>query len=249
MLNLYQFWDILSHATHVAGTIMNREMSQDVPNRRPIKTRNTGWATRIAGMLARAGIKPNWISIGSVAMACGAGACLVAAGQIDRVGWSVFFYLMGATFIQLRLLCNLFDGMVAVEGGMKSASGEIFNDFPDRLADPIILVCAGYGLSGWIPHGVELGYIAGLAAVFVAYVRVLGVSTGTAQHFLGPMAKQHRMAIITIAAIASVPELFYWPFHWPRGAVMATALVLIVLGSAATVVRRVVVIVEELESS
>ncbi len=221
---------------------MTQETPQDAPNRRPIKARNTGWAAGIAAALARAGVRPNWISVASVVMACAAGACLIAAGQIDvadktdAVARPVLFYLVAAVFIQLRLLCNLFDGMVAVEGGMKSASGEIFNDLPDRIADPVILICAGYSLSGLIPHGVELGYMAALAAVFVAYVRVLGVSTGTRQHFLGPMAKQHRMAIMTLAAVASVPELFGWPPGWPRGTIMAIALVLILLGTVVTVV-------------
>ena len=219
-------------------------MPEDVPNRRPIKTRNTGWARRAAEMLARAGVKPNWISACSVLAAAGAGGCLIAAGRVEALGWSAFCYVTSAVFIQLRLLCNLFDGMVAFEGGMQSASGEIFNDLPDRIADPIILVCAGYGLAGLIPHAVELGYVAGLVAVLVAYVRVLGVSAGTAQHFLGPMAKPHRMATMTVAALASVPELFYWP----RGVVMAMALGLIVLGSVVTIIRRVVIIVRELES-
>ena len=29
-----------------------------------------------------------------------------------------------------RLLCNLLDGMVAVEGGKRSKSGELYNDVP-----------------------------------------------------------------------------------------------------------------------
>ena len=49
-----------------------------------------------------------------------------------------------AVLIQFRLLCNLFDGMVAVEGGLGTPSGILFNDFPDRIADPLILICAGY---------------------------------------------------------------------------------------------------------
>ena len=240
---------------------MTQETPHGAANRRPLKARNTGWAAAIAAALARAGIKPNWISVASVAMASAAGSCLIAAGRTDVanltdstgqtavVARAVLFYLAAAAFMQLRLLCNLFDGMVAVEGGMKSASGEIFNDLPDRIADPVILICAGYGLSGLIPHSVELGYMCGLAAVFVAYVRVLGVSGGTRQHFLGPMAKQHRMAIMTLAAVGSAAELFDGTADWPRGAVMATALILILLGTVVTIVRRIVVIVRELESA
>ena len=59
--------------------------------------------------------------------------------------------------IQCRLLCNLFDGMVAVEGGKKTNSGELFNDIPDRIADPLILVSAGYAVH-MVAYGAELGW-------------------------------------------------------------------------------------------
>ncbi len=38
--------------------------------------------------------------------------------------------------VGVALLANLFDGMVAVEGGLGTPSGILFNDFPDRIADP-----------------------------------------------------------------------------------------------------------------
>ena len=51
--------------------------------------------------------------------------------------------------------------MVAVEGGRRTKSGEVFNDLPDRLSDPLILVGAGYALPyAWGP---QLGWAAGLA--------------------------------------------------------------------------------------
>jgi len=53
--------------------------------------------------------------------------------------------LLAVAGIQGRLLCNMLDGMVAIEGGRQTKSGEIFNDLPDRVADAVIFVCAGYG--------------------------------------------------------------------------------------------------------
>lgn len=35
-----------------------------------------------------------------------------------------------------RLLCNLLDGMVAVEGGKRSKSGELYNDVPGLISPP-----------------------------------------------------------------------------------------------------------------
>ena len=75
--------------------------------------------------------------------------------------------VLAAVFIQCRLLCNLFDGMVAVEGGKGTPSGELFNDIPDRIADPLILIAAGYATTV-VPWAAPLGWAAGLGAVFGA---------------------------------------------------------------------------------
>jgi phosphatidylglycerophosphate synthase len=52
--------------------------------------------------------------------------------------------LLAAAGVQFRLLCNLLDGMVAVEVGRKTKGGEVFNELPDRASDVVLLVCAGY---------------------------------------------------------------------------------------------------------
>lgn len=144
--------------------------------------------------------------------------------------------------IQGRLICNLLDGMVAVEGGKGSKSGEIFNDLPDRISDPIVLVAAGFAAGGaW---GVSLGWSAALLAVLTAYVRVLGRSIGSGIYFAGPMAKQHRMAVLTLAcAVAAVARF------WDRdGVVMIAALAVIVAGCIVTIARRMAMIVRDLEA-
>src|SRR4029434_6543150 len=103
---------------------------------------------------------------------------------------------------QLRLLCNLLDGMLAVEEGLKSATGEIFNELPDRVADVVILVGAGYAVPG-VPFMPALGWLAAVLALLTAYVRALAGSLGLTQHFVGPMAKQHRMFTLTVAALVA----------------------------------------------
>ena len=42
---------------------------------------------------------------------------------------------------------------MAVEGGKKTKTGEIFNEFPDRVADIVLFVCAGYCVS-YLPWAV-----------------------------------------------------------------------------------------------
>ncbi|HEY2989156.1 MAG TPA: CDP-alcohol phosphatidyltransferase family protein [Candidatus Binatia bacterium] len=210
--------------------------------RRPLRSRETKWAATIAGWLTRAGVRPNQISVASAVFGALAGFCLFftsSAGQPVRVA----LFIGAAACIQLRLLCNLFDGMVAVEGGLRSKSGEIYNDLPDRVSDAAIFIGAGYSITG-INWGGELGWLAALLAVLTAYVRLLGGSTGARQYFAGPMAKQHRMAVMTAACLIAEFEA---AMDW-EGRAITYALALIVLGCAVTIVRRIGLIVQDLES-
>src|SRR5215467_16012801 len=84
--------------------------------------------------------------------------------------WRAVAFVLAAAAIQCRLLCNLLDGMLAVEEGFRTACGDIYNDLPDRIADIMILVGAGYGCR--LPIGPPLGWLAALAAVLTAYVRL-----------------------------------------------------------------------------
>ncbi|MBP6562572.1 MAG: CDP-alcohol phosphatidyltransferase family protein [Neisseriaceae bacterium] len=210
-----------------------------VDNRRPIKARGNRWASATAARLAQAGVLPNQISIASMGFALLAGFCFwVGLGYAQELGQRVLLVL-GALCIQARLLCNLFDGMVAVEGGMKTPGGAVYNELPDRVADTLILLGLGYGLSAW-PWAAHLGWAAALLAMATAYVRVLGGSCGLPQKFLGPMAKPQRMAVLTGAALigACLPTL--WA-QW----LMLTALALIALGSAWTAWRRTEQVLED----
>ena len=151
--------------------------------------------------------------------------------------------VIAAVAIQGRLLCNLLDGMVAVEGGRQTKSGEVFNDLPDRIADSIIFIQAGYAIHSF-PGGRELGWAAALLAVFTAYVRMLGGASGLKQSFMGPMAKQHRMAVMTAACVLSIFESWFVR----TGTLLWAALIIVVVGCVATIVLRTVSIIRGLEA-
>lgn len=212
------------------------------PTRRPLQTRNTRWAAVIARFLGAHGVRPNVISLASIVFAAGAGACLWRITETGRGGES-WLFLAAAALIQLRLLCNLFDGMVAIEGGFKTKSGEIYNELPDRFADAFILIGAGYSVpeSSLMPW---LGWLAALLAVLTAYVRALGAAAGAGQQFCGPMAKPHRMAVMTVACVAAALFL-WWEIRFP---VLVWALGLVAAGSFVTVLRRTFRIIRVLES-
>ena len=202
-------------------------------NRRPIATRSSAWAQRLASALAKSSITPNQISMLSVLFA-GIGAALLA--------WlpTAAGLLLCAVCIQLRLVCNLIDGLVAVEGGKGSALGRIYNEFPDRVTDSVLIIALGYACA--VPW---LGWLGALLAVATAYVRVFGGSLGLAQDFRGPLAKAQRMAVLTVACIAAVAEQFW---HMQHYALLAAA-VIIAAGSLITCVTRTLAIAAQLKAT
>lgn len=217
--------------------------SSSPSGRRPLRVRDVSFVQNIARWLSQRDIHPNTISVASIGCAALAALCfllLPLSEGLGRMG-----ALLGAALgIQFRLLCNLFDGMVAVEGGKRTKSGELFNDIPDRIADPLILVAAGYAIPH-VSYGSTLGWAAGLLAVMTAYVRVLGTSQGVPADFQGPMAKQHRMAIMTVACLVSLFEpLLGW-----SGMIITASLWLVVIGCVITLVRRIRHVYNVLESA
>src|SRR5262245_5120584 len=100
--------------------------------RRALTTRDAPWARRLASMLAHAGVRPNTVSLLSIVSAC-AGFTAFALVPDWPAGCALLFLAAAAT-IQLRLLCNLLDGMLAVEEGLHTATGALYNEVPDRVA-------------------------------------------------------------------------------------------------------------------
>lgn len=198
-------------------------------DRRPIATRNAGWARALARRFANSRITPNQISIASMAAALIAGGAFWWAGYMSGIGHAILL-LLAAAFCQARLICNLLDGMVAMEGGKREASGPFWNEFPDRIADILILAGAGLG-AGYT----ALGFAAASMAVFTAYVRELGRATGAPSDFSGPMAKPHRMAVMTGAAVLAILEPL---LTLPPGSVLTAALWIVTIGAGLTVLRR-----------
>lgn len=199
--------------------------------RRPIANRSSFWAIAIAKHLGRAGVTPNSISVASIVFA-GLGAALMAF-VAHPLAW-----LGAAVCVQLRLVCNLIDGMVAIEGGKKTRTGAIYNEFPDRVADSLLLVAAGYAAGfPW------LGWMCALLAALTAYVRVFGGSVGLPQDFSGIMAKQRRMAVLTAGLVVQAVAAAFVASAWP----LIVACAIIALGSLVTCATRTIAIGRALE--
>jgi phosphatidylglycerophosphate synthase len=202
-------------------------------DRRAVRSRSNPFIQSVAGALARSAATPDQISAFSIVA-----ACAVPAGLFGLGGAA------GATLaiagIQLRLLANVVDGLVAIEGGRRSALGDLWNELPDRLTDSIILVSLGVAFgAAW------LGWLAALLALATAYVRLLGGALGQLQRFSGPMAKPQRMFVATLALVpAAIPALGV-----SAASAVAAGLGVIAIGSALTCVRRTRAIARELRAT
>lgn len=194
-------------------------------SRRPLKSRDVPALRRLAAVLAARGVRPNLISGLGMIAAIGGGAALWAASGLAGTAQSLAL-AAAALACQLRLLANLLDGMVAVEGGLAEADGPFWNEAPDRISD--IALFAGAGLAAGLP---ALGWAVAALSVLTAYLRELGRAEGLGADFSGPMAKQQRMAVLTVGCVAAalLPQ---------TALILQIALWVLALGTAATALRR-----------
>ncbi len=159
--------------------------------RRPLATRDAGWARGLAAALARARVSPDLISAISIPVAVAGAAALLWL----PAPWGP---VLCAVAVQLRLLCNLLDGMVAVEGGLGGPTGPLWNEVPDRVADSLFIVALGMAAGEPV-----LGWAGALLAALTAYVRTTGGALGFAQDFSGVQSKPRRMFVMTIGCLVA----------------------------------------------
>ena len=206
----------------------------ELGDRRPIATRNRKWAQAATAWLAARNVSPNAISI------VGMCACIIGGIALGLTSVSDYriLWLIAAGGAQLRLTGNMLDGMVALASGRASKVGELYNEIPDRVSDAAVFIGAGFAWGG----NIALGYIATILAIFTAYVRAAGKIAGAPNEFCGPMAKQHRMLVITLVCLYSAITPRSWQmitFNDSQIGLMTLALALIVVGCVITIIRRV----------
>jgi len=202
-------------------------------NRRPIAARGNALVQRSGAWLARTGVSPNLISMASIAFAA-LGAWALLALDAPWGPW------LCAIAIVLRLLCNLFDGLVAVEHARRTPTGVLYNEVPDRVADSLFLVALGYAAG--LPW---CGWLAALLAALTAYVRTLGGTVLGAQDFRGPMAKPHRMWLMVAACVLAPLETRFTGTAYA----LPAAVVVIAAGSALTCWTRLRAIARQLREA
>lgn len=206
--------------------------------RRPIASRDLAFSQRVAAWLANCGVSPNAISVAGMLAAIVGG--IAFWGTSLDYPWSRGLWLLAAAMAQLRLLANMFDGMVAIRRQLASPVGELYNEVPDRVSDAALFIGLGYAAGGQP----LLGFATALAAMFTAYVRAMAKVAGAPQDFCGPFAKPQRMFFITLLAVycAIAPSICQpiWKLGSHSLGVASAALSILLVGSLVTAGRRLI---------
>lgn len=170
--------------------------------------------------LARAGVTPNAVTLGAMALSLAYGAALAAApGKLA-------LWLGLPVFLLLRMALNAIDGMLATATGNKTPLGALLNELCDQLSDAALYLpfALAAGIAPWLVVFVVL------AALLVEFTGVLAQAIGAPRGFEGPMGKSDRafafgvLALLVGAGVAPT---------WCNG-----LLVLVLLLSALTVFNR-----------
>ncbi len=206
----------------------------DAENRRPLSSRNSAWAARLASWAVAREITPNQISQASMGFAAAGFALYAMSTQVTGIA-QFLALLLAAASVQARLVCNLIDGMVAIEGGKGAKDGPFWNEAPDRVSDFLFL--AGAGLAANHP---SLGLFAASLAIATAYIRELGRAEGFPPDFSGPLAKPQRMAILTAGTVIAA----FYASDWT----LTVTLWIIVAGTAITILRRSLSLIDKLKA-
>jgi phosphatidylglycerophosphate synthase len=177
-------------------------------NRREVTSRDSKFANRAALWIANMNISPNTISVLSSVFSI----ITLFSFYLDSVNYlnHLLAMILAIVGIQGRLIMNLLDGMVAIEFNKKSLVGGLYNEVPDRISDTLIIFGAGLLVAKY-KFGMDLAYFAIILSAFTAYIRTLGASLNSPHFFSGPMAKQHRMALITISCVIGI---WYLPIFY-----------------------------------
>ena len=203
-------------------------------NRRPLTSRNSAWAARLASWAVQKGLTPNQISQASMGFAA-LGFGLYALSPHGPGVLQFLCLVLAAATVQARLVCNLIDGMVAIEAGKGAKDGPFWNEVPDRVSD--LLFFAGAGLAA---HQPALGLLAAALAIATAYIRELGRAEGFPPDFSGPLAKPQRMAVLTAGSVLAA----FYATDWT----LTVTLWIIVVGTAITILRRSLSLIDSLKA-
>ena len=147
-----------------------------------LKPRFQAWLRPLVGMVARAGITANQVTVATAVISVAVGACIVWLLPNTRA------FVLIPLWMLVRMACNAIDGMLAREFGQQSRLGAYLNELTDVVADtalylPFALIAPF--APAWVGAVIVL-------AVIGEYAGALGAMVGASRRYDGPMGKSDR---------------------------------------------------------
>ena len=163
-----------------------------------IKPRLQAMIRPVVNALARAGVRPNTVTI----VACLGSLAVGAVVGSARGGMSL---LLMPAWLFARMALNAMDGLLAREHAMSSRLGAVLNEMGDVVSDlglylPLVWVAPASSVA-------VVGF--SLGAVLTEFAGLLGLAVGSGRRYDGPMGKSDRALLVGSLALVTflVPGL------------------------------------------
>jgi hypothetical protein len=157
------------------------------------------WTHNLGLFLAQHNVTPNDISLLGVMFAATSGAAFYFSLQPLALDRAVLL-LIAATAIQLRRWTGRLHAIVSRES-IQPRPHPIFYDLPNRIAEALILVPAGYAVHK-LPFAVELGWSAAFLGMFGAYLHLMGKESPEGKFVV--MIRNFPMMLLSAACVLSL---------------------------------------------
>ncbi|MFS2018772.1 CDP-alcohol phosphatidyltransferase family protein [Massilia sp. CT11-108] len=145
----------------------------------------------LIGALHRAGVTPNQVTLGAMALSVAYGAALAAAPGTAGLWFGLPLFLL------LRMAFNAIDGMLASATDNKTRLGALLNEICDQVSDVAL----------YLPFALVPGIVAPLVVLVVVgallaeFAGVLALAVGAPRGFEGPMGKSDRAFAFGLIAL------------------------------------------------
>ena len=146
----------------------------------------------IVGVLAKAGITANGVTLFAVFASIAAGAALYVS---KGAAWALFLI---PVVLFVRMALNAIDGMLAKEHAMKSDLGALLNEMGDVVSDAALYL--PFAVIGGIDSFWVVLFV--IVAIFTEMVGVLAVTLQRERAYDGPMGKSDRAFVMGALSLA-----------------------------------------------
>jgi phosphatidylglycerophosphate synthase len=185
-----------------------------MPSVYDLKARFQGLLRPLVGGLARAGVRPNHVTVGALVGSFAVGGVIVLGRQRPLV------LLALPAWLFLRMALNALDGMLAREHNLASKLGAVLNELSDVLSDLALYL----PLAAVRPDAAWSAVAFAFGAVLTETSGILTQALGASRRYDGPMGKSDRAFLVGalgVAAVAWPPSLGWWKWVLAAAAAMA----------------------------